>query len=94
MKSWAFDKDILTKESIEAILVGFYENLFKNDDDKASYTYGISIVLNRSAEEIKVNWETNSWAQFIDNIIEEEIIDPKWQEVKEKFVNWHYFWDV
>lgn len=82
----ASDKDLITKVSIESTLLGFCENLFRNNDDKAHYTYGISVVLNRIAEEIRANKEVDRHAQYVEGISEEESVDPEWEKTHEKFI--------
>lgn len=51
-------------------------------------------MLNRTAHEIRANRETNSHAQHVEYIIEDETVDPEWEAAKEKFIKWHYFWNV
>lgn len=84
----------MKKDTVEATLRAFWKNLFKTLEEKAAHTYGIDGVLNRSTKEIRANREANSHAQYVEYIIEEEIVDPEWEVAKENFIKWHYFWNV
>lgn len=80
------DREAMKKDAVEATLRAFCENLFKTPEEKAGYTYRISVMLNRTTDEIKVNKETNSHAQYVEGVIEEKTVDPDWETAKDKFI--------